>query len=91
VLADEAYAIAALRMPWGNYDSGTACSPVGATVVASVGASHCEATRAARRHSIHACRERWSERHRRRGAEGPAASTWVGVDTGRDGDRPWPR
>jgi hypothetical protein len=36
--------------------------------------------RAARRRSIRACRERWPERRRRRGAEGPAASTWA--DTG---------
>jgi hypothetical protein len=46
VPADEAHAIAALRMLWGNCGSGTVCSPVGAIVVASVGASPCEATRA---------------------------------------------
>jgi hypothetical protein len=74
VLADEAYAFAALRMPSGNCGSGTARSPAGAVVVASVGASRCEATRAARRRYIRACRERWLERRLRRGVEGPAAS-----------------
>jgi hypothetical protein len=44
-----------------------------------VGALRCEVTRAARRCSIRAWRERWPERRRRRGAEGPAASAWAGV------------
>jgi hypothetical protein len=80
VLADEAYAVAALRIPWGNRGSGAAHSPVGAIAVSLMGVSRCEVTRAARRHSIHACRERWPERRRRRGAEGPAASTWAGAE-----------
>jgi hypothetical protein len=58
VLADEVYAVAALRIPWGNHGSGTTCSPTGAAVVALVGASRCEETRAARRRSIRAWRER---------------------------------
>jgi hypothetical protein len=78
VLADEAYAIAALRMPWGNRGSGTARSPTGA-VVSPAGASHCEATRAAQRRSIRACREHWPECRRCCGAEGPATSTWAGA------------
>jgi hypothetical protein len=56
VLADEAYAIAALRMPWGNHGSGTARSPTGAVAVSPAGASRCEATHTARRCSIRACR-----------------------------------
>jgi hypothetical protein len=47
VLADEAYAVAALRIPWGNRGSVIVCSPVGAAAVSLAGASHCEATRAA--------------------------------------------
>jgi hypothetical protein len=52
VLADEAYSVAALRIPWGNRGSGIARSPVGAAAVSLAGASRCEATRAARRRSI---------------------------------------
>jgi hypothetical protein len=63
-----------LRIPWGNRGSGTARSSVGAAAVSLAGASRCEATRAARRRSIRAWRERWPERRRHRGAEGPAAS-----------------
>jgi hypothetical protein len=80
VLADEVYAVAALRIPWGNRGSGTTRSPVGATVVALVGASHCDATCAARRHSIRAWREHWPECRRCRGAEGPATSAWGGAE-----------
>jgi hypothetical protein len=80
VLADEAYAIVALCMPWGNRVSGTARSPSGVVAVSPAGASRCEATRAARRRSIRAYRERWPERRRRCGPEGPAASAWA--DTG---------
>jgi hypothetical protein len=63
----------------GDCGSGTACSPVGAAVVASVGASRCEVTRAARHRSILACRERWPERRWHRGVEGPATSAWAGA------------
>jgi hypothetical protein len=79
VLVEEAYAIAALRMPWGNCGSGTARSPAGAVATPPVVASRCEATRTARRRSIRACRERWPERRRHRGVEGPAASAWTGA------------
>jgi hypothetical protein len=79
VLEDEAYAVAALHMPWVNRGSGTACSPVSAVVVALMGVSRCEATRTTRRRSICAWRERWPERQRRRGAEGPASSAWAGA------------
>jgi predicted branched-subunit amino acid permease len=54
VLADEAYAVAALRIPRGNRGSGTARSSVGVVAVSLVGASRCEATRAARCRSIRA-------------------------------------
>jgi hypothetical protein len=79
VLADEAYAIAALRMPRGNCGSRTARSPTGAVAISPVVTSRCEATRAARRCSIRACRERWPERRRRCGVEGPAAFAWAGA------------
>jgi hypothetical protein len=79
VLADEAYAVAVLRIPWGNRGSGIACSPAGAVPVSLTGVSRCEATRAAQRHSICACRERWPERRQRHGAEGPVASAWAGA------------
>jgi hypothetical protein len=70
VLADEAYAVAALRILWGNRGSGTARSSVGAAAISLAGASCCEATRAARRRSIRAWRERYPERRQRRGAKG---------------------
>jgi hypothetical protein len=54
MLADEAYAVAALHIPWGNRGSGIARSPVDAAAVTQVGASRCEATCVARRHSIRA-------------------------------------
>jgi hypothetical protein len=57
-LADEARAIAAPRKPRGNRGPETAHFPVGAVAVMLVIASHCEATRAARRRSARACRER---------------------------------
>jgi hypothetical protein len=68
----------------------TARSPVGATVITSVGTSRCEATRAARCRSIRACREHWPERRWHHGTEGPAVSAWAGVGTGCDRDRSWP-
>jgi hypothetical protein len=77
VRADEAYVVAALRIPWGNCGSNTARSPAGAVAVLLTGVSRCEATCAARRRSIHACRERWPERRRHHGVEGPAASAWA--------------
>jgi hypothetical protein len=70
VLADEAYVVATLCIPWGNRGFGITRSPVGAIAVSLAGASRCEATRAARCHSIRAWREHWPERRRRRGAEG---------------------
>jgi hypothetical protein len=42
----------------GNRGPETACSPVRAVAVMLVIASRCEATRAASRHSVRACRER---------------------------------
>jgi hypothetical protein len=66
---------------------------VDAVVVSLAGVSHCEATRTARRRSIRAWRERWPERCRRRGAEGPAVSAWAGVGasaTGVGGTDPGP-
>jgi hypothetical protein len=54
LLADEAYAVAALRIPWGNGGSGIVRSPAGAVAVSVAGASRCEAMRAARCHSIRA-------------------------------------
>jgi hypothetical protein len=77
VLAEATYAIVAPRSPMGKRGPDTERSPVGAATVSPVVASRCEATRAARRRSVRARCERWSERRRRRGAEGPAASTWV--------------
>jgi hypothetical protein len=74
-----AYAVAVLRIPWGNRGSGATRSSMGVVAVSPVGASRCEATRAARRRSICAWRERWSEHHQCRGAEGPVASACAGV------------
>jgi hypothetical protein len=79
VLADEAYVDAALRIPWRNRGSGTMHSPAGAVTISLTGASRCQATRATRRRSICAWRERWPERCQRLGAEGPAASAWAGA------------
>jgi hypothetical protein len=79
VMADEAYTITALRMLWGKCGSGTMRSPAGAVAISPVGASRCKATRTAQRRSICACRERWPERRRRRGVEGPAVSAWAGA------------
>jgi hypothetical protein len=50
----------------------TARSPAGAAVAVLMGVSRCEATRSAYRRSDRAWRERWPERRRRRGADGPA-------------------
>jgi hypothetical protein len=46
--------------PAGSRGSGTACSPAGAGAgaISLAGVSRCEATHAARRRSIRACRER---------------------------------
>jgi hypothetical protein len=79
VLANKVYVVAALRIPWGNRGSGTTRSPAGVVAVSVMGVSRCEATRAARRRSSQAYRERWPERRRCRGADGPAASAWAGV------------
>jgi hypothetical protein len=79
VLAEVTYAVVAMRIPMGNHGPETERSPIGAVAVSPVVASRCEATRVARRCSVRACRERWPERRRRRGAEGPAASTWAGT------------
>jgi hypothetical protein len=54
-------------------------SPVGAAVVVLAGAPRCEATRSACRRSDRGWRERWLERRRRRGADGPAVSVLAGV------------
>jgi hypothetical protein len=77
VLAEATYAVVAPRRPMGKRGPETERSPVGAVVVSPVVASRCEATRAARRRSVRACRERWPERRRCRDADGPAASTWA--------------
>jgi hypothetical protein len=47
VLADEAYAVVALRIPWGNRGSKTARSPAGAGAVSLTGVLRCEETRVA--------------------------------------------
>jgi hypothetical protein len=64
-------------------------SPVGATVIVLTGAPHCEATRSACRCSDRAWHERRPERWRRRGVDGPAASTLAGVGVS-TGDRGGP-
>jgi hypothetical protein len=58
VFAEATYAVVAPRRPRGNRGLETERSPVGAAVVSSVSAWRCEATRAARRRSVRACRER---------------------------------
>jgi hypothetical protein len=58
VLVDEACAIMALHKPRGNRGPEIARPPVGAVAISSTIASRCEATRAARRCSFYACRER---------------------------------
>jgi hypothetical protein len=78
-LALATYAAAALRRPIGKRDPETEHSPAGAAAVSLVGASRYKATGAACRRSDRACRERWPERRRRRGAEGPATSVLAGV------------
>jgi hypothetical protein len=75
VLAEATYAVVVPRRPMGKHGLATERSHVGVAAVSPVVASRCEVTRAARRHSVHACRERWTERRRRRGAKGPATST----------------
>jgi hypothetical protein len=52
VLADEAYAVTALRIPWGNRGSEAMRSSMGVAAVSLVGAPRCEETRAAQRRSI---------------------------------------
>jgi hypothetical protein len=79
VLALATYAAVAPRSPIGKRGPETERSPAGAAAVSPVGASHCEATRAACRRSDRAYRERWPERQRRRGAEGPATSVLAGA------------
>jgi hypothetical protein len=63
----------------GELRFGNRTHPAGAVAISPVVASHCEATHAARRHSIRACAERWPERRRCHGVEGPAASAWTGA------------
>jgi hypothetical protein len=58
VLAEVTYAIVVPRRPMGKHGPETERSPVGAVAVSPVVASCCEATRAARRRSVRACRER---------------------------------
>jgi hypothetical protein len=79
VLTEATYAVAAPRRPMGKRGPETERSLAGAAIVSLEGTSRCEATRAARRRSVRACRERWPERRQRRGAEGPAASVLAGV------------
>jgi hypothetical protein len=78
-LALATYAAVAPRRPIGKRGPETKRSPAGAAAVLLVSASRCEATRAACRRSDCACRERWTERRRRRGAEGPATSVLAGA------------
>jgi hypothetical protein len=80
VLAEVTYAVVALRRSMGKRGPDTECSPVRAAAVSPVVESRCEATCAARRCSVRACRERWPERRQRRGDEGPAASTGADVE-----------
>jgi hypothetical protein len=90
MLAEATYAVVAPRRPRGNRGPKTERSPVGAAVVSLVGMSRCEATRAACRRSIRACRERWPERRRRRGARSiHDGGRWCRGD-GCDGYRGWP-
>jgi hypothetical protein len=65
VLAEATFAVVAPRRPMGKSGPETERSPVGAVTVSSVVALRCEATRAARRRSVRAYRERWPERRRR--------------------------
>jgi hypothetical protein len=58
VLAEGTYAVVAPRRPMGNCGPETERSLVGAVVVSPVVTSRCEATCAARRRSVRACRER---------------------------------
>jgi hypothetical protein len=78
-LAFATYAAVAPRSPIGKRGTETERSPAGAAAVSLVGASRCGATRVACRRSDRACRERWTERRWRRGAEGPASSVLAGV------------
>jgi hypothetical protein len=78
-LAEATYAVVAPRKPMGKRGPETERSPTGAAVVSLEGASRCKATREAYQRSVRACCERWPERRRRRGAEGPAASVLAGV------------
>jgi hypothetical protein len=79
VLAEVTYAIVAPRKPMGKRGPETERSPAGAAVISLEGVSRCEATRAEGQRSVRACRERWPERRRCRGAEGPATSVLEGV------------
>jgi hypothetical protein len=63
----------------GELQLGNRVLPRGCDCCRVGGASRSEATRAARHRSIRSCRERWPERRRCRGVEGPAASAWAGA------------
>jgi hypothetical protein len=58
VLAEATYAEVVPRRPRGNRGPETEHSSVEEIAVSAVSASRCEATRAARRRSVRACRER---------------------------------
>jgi hypothetical protein len=58
MLAEATYAVVAPRGPMGKRGPETRRSPVRAATVSPVVASRCEATRAVRQSSVHACRER---------------------------------
>jgi hypothetical protein len=74
-LALATYAAVAPHRPIGKLGPEIERSPAGAAVVSPVGASHCEATRAACRRSDRACRERWPERL----SYGPPWAHYLGV------------
>jgi hypothetical protein len=78
-LALAALAVAAPRRPMRKRGPETERSPIGVAVIVLTGAPRYEGTRSACRRSDCACRERWPERRRRRGADGLAASVLVGV------------
>jgi hypothetical protein len=78
-LAEVTYAVVAPHRPMGKRSPEIERSLVRAAVVSSESASRCEATCATCRRSVRAYRERWPERRRLRGAEGPAASVLAGV------------
>jgi hypothetical protein len=85
------------RRPMGKRGPETARSLAGVAVVVLMGAPRWEAARIACRRSDRAYRERWPERRRRRGVDGPAASVPAGVcvvaarATGTGADPAWRR